>query len=263
MELSSTGIFKMFANAPKENRTCEKHGDYEASLLKTPAGEIWTVCPECETQRVHEENQQMIRDARKAQAQAKFDNMLNRAAIPKRFLNRTLDNYAVENENQARALKSSKRYAADWDAIRERGTSLIMCGNPGTGKTHLAIGIARHVMDQGQSAVFVRVIDMIRAVKETYNRDNPKTERQVIAEFAKPDLLILDEVGHQHGSETEKMIMFDVINARYEQCKPMILITNLTLVELRQLLDERTEDRLREGGGKVIQFDWQSYRAQA
>ena len=87
--------------------------------------------------------------------------------------------------------------------------------------------LAKHIMDEGGTTLFTRVIDMIRTVRETYGRDSTRTERQVIAEYARPDLLILDEVGHQHGSDAERLTLFDVINARYEQCRPTLLITNL------------------------------------
>ena len=49
----------------------------------------------------------------------------------------------------------------------------------------------------------------------------------MVAGFIRPDLLILDEVGVQFGSETEKMILFEIINGRYEQLKPTIVISNL------------------------------------
>ena len=152
------------------------------------------------------------------------------------------------------------RYATEWRDNLQAGRSLIMCGNPGTGKTHLAVGIAKHIMDEGGTALFTRVIDMIRTVRETYGRDSTRTERQVIAEYARPDLLILDEVGHQHGSDAERLNLFDVINARYEQCRPTLLITNLSLNGLREYLDDRAQDRLREGVGRVLVFDWQSQR---
>ena len=84
----------------------------------------------------------------------------------------------------------------------------------------------------------------------------------MVAGFIRPDLLILDEVGVQFGSETEKMILFEIINGRYEQLKPTIVISNLADA-LTDYLGERVVDRLREGGGRMLIFDWPSYRRQA
>ena len=256
-------IGSMFKTKARETRTCELHGEYESELIALPGGrrEMWTNCQACDRERIRQEDLKIQREAMAARRQSQIDAMLGRAAIPKRFLDRTLENYVTDLDGQQRAHRAVVKFWESWDQNMQRGTSLIMCGNPGTGKTHLAIGVARKVMDAGGTAMFTRIIDMARTVKETYGKDSTRTERQVIQSFAEPDLLILDEVGHQHGSDTERMILFDVINARYEECKPVILITNLTLNGLRDYMDERALDRLREGGSNAIVFDWQSQRA--
>jgi DNA replication protein DnaC len=53
--------------------------------------------------------------------------------------------------------------------------------------------------------------------------------------------------------------MFDVINRRYRDLHPTILLSNLDRDGLRAYLGERSFDRLREGG-IVVPFDWESYR---
>ena len=137
----------------------------------------------------------------------------------------------------------------------------MFCGGVGAGKTHLAVGIAHRLMEQGRIAVFTSVINAIRRVKDTYRRDSGG-QAQVVAGFIRPDLLILDEVGVQFGSETEKMILFEIINGRYEQLKPTIVISNHKDA-LTDYLGERVVDRLREGGGRMLIFDWPSYRRRA
>ena len=251
----SASISDLFPVIKREMRTCERHGEYEARLFKTKKAEHWSTCPACFDDEVKAEDRQI---ARAAQVD-RIDNMLGRAAIPKRFLDRTFETYEAKTEAQAKAFRSCKRYAESWKD--NQGASLIMCGRPGTGKTHLAVSIARHVMNEGGAVLFARMIDLARSVKETYRKDSEKTERQVIKQYADVDLLILDEIGHQHGSDNERMVLFDVINARYEECKPTILITNLDLNEMRGFLDDRAVDRLREGGGRSIVFDWESYRS--
>jgi DNA replication protein DnaC len=254
-------ITSLFGNRfETEQRLCESHGEYTATCFKIAGRDQWSNCPGCDRVKQDEENKELATRLYQEKLESMHRDMLGRASIPERFKDRTLETYSVENDGQRKALDSCKRYVDNWDQNRSAGTSLIMCGHPGTGKTHLAIGIAREIMKKGKIALFARVIELARTVKETYQRDADRTERQVLADFARPDLLILDEVGVQHGSDTERMILFEVINARYEQCKPTILITNLSLAGLREYLDPRAEDRLREGGGRVIVFDWESHR---
>lgn len=85
-----------------------------------------------------------------------------------------------------------------------------------------------------------------------------------------PDLLILDEVGVQFGSDTERLLLFDILNERYERRRPTILMSNLALDDaeeggrvvpgIKSYLGERVFDRLREDGGQSVVFDWPSHR---
>lgn len=186
--------------------------------------------------------------------------VFKRAAIPPRFANRTLENFAPHCDKSARALRVATGYAQNFTEVLGKGQSMIFVGNVGSGKTHLASGIAHEVIKQGYQALFSTVLGAVRTVKETYRRDSAKTESEAILELIKPDLLVLDEVGVQFGSDTEKLIMFEILNGRYEHMKPTILLSNLNIEGLGEYLGERVMDRLREGGGKMIAFDWDSYR---
>ena len=115
------------------------------------------------------------------------------------------------------------------------------------------------IIQQKRSPVFVTVQRLTRRVKDSWSNQN-ETESEIVNVFASPDLLILDEVGVQFGSEFEKQILFDVLNERYEKLKPSILLSNIPGEQLADYLGERVTDRLRENGGKMIGFDWDSYR---
>ena len=98
-------------------------------------------------------------------------------------------------------------------------------------------------------------------MKRSYDRTSSGTEDDAIAELVKPRLLILDEVGADYGTEHSKTILFDIINKRYENIKPTIVLTNLDAAALREYFGERIVDRLREGGGKLVTFTWVSHRS--
>ena len=137
-----------------------------------------------------------------------------------------------------------------------------MCGRPGTGKNHLAMAIARYVIENHQSPViFTTALKIAREYKSTWSKGSSRTEDEVIRYFTKPDLLIIDEVGVQFGSDAEKLIMFEIINTRYERMKPTILISNQTREELSAFIGERVLDRMSDGGGCTLSFTWDSYRS--
>jgi DNA replication protein DnaC len=112
------------------------------------------------------------------------------------------------------------------------------------------------------SAGFISAMNAIRAIRESYRSESRLTERESIRRFAAPDLLILDEVGQQRGTDDERVLMTDLVNARYEAVRPMIVISNLNVDGVRSYLGDRAFDRLREGGGRAVQCEWESYRKQ-
>ena len=244
---------------PTEERNCSEHGAYTATNF---LGEHWTACPKCLEilqEKQEEEILQKEKEAALEREQLKWKAKINGAAIPERFKDRTLDSYIARTTGQKKALAFSKEYAENFDQVMKAGRSAIFVGKPGTGKTHLAIGIALEIIKQQRSPVFVTVQRLIRRVKDSW-RTKEETESDVIDAFASPDLLILDEVGVQFGSEFEKQMLFDVLNERYEKLKPSILLSNIPREQLSDYLGERVTDRLRENGGKMIGFDWDSYR---
>jgi DNA replication protein DnaC len=177
-----------------------------------------------------------------------------------RFQDRTLDRFVVTHVAQERALCFARAYVAQFDQVLTTGRSAIFVGKPGTGKTHLAAGIGLALMARHYHVLFLTVLRALRLVKDTWSRGSEWTESEVVARLARPDLLILDEIGMQFGSRTEENILFDVLNERYESRRPTLLISNLVVDEVRDVMGERIWDRLREDGGDIVTFDWVSYR---
>ena len=244
---------------PTEERVCDEHGAYTSTNF---VGEHWTHCPQCLERLQAKQEEECVKRAEELaleREQLRWKAKINGAAIPERFRDRTLDTYIAKTSGQKKALDFSKEYAENFDQAMTTGRCAIFVGKPGTGKTHLAIDIALEIIQQQRSPVFVTVQRLIRRVKDSWSTQN-ETESEVVEAFASPDLLILDEVGVQFGSEFEKQVLFDVLNERYEKLKPSILLSNIPGEQLADYLGERVTDRLRENGGKMIGFDWDSYR---
>ena len=244
---------------PTEERNCPKHGAYTSTNY---IRDYWTECPECmaiKRKEVEKEEEEKFRQEKLERERRRWMAKINGALIPERFKDRTLKSYVAKTSGQQKALAFATEYAENFDLVIKQGRSSIFVGKVGTGKTHLAVGIALSIMQQQRSPVFVTVQRLIRRVKDSW-RTKEETESEVIDAFGSPDLLILDEVGVQFGSEFEKQLLFDVLNERYEKLKPSILLSNIPSEQLSDYLGERVTDRLRENGGALIGFNWDSYR---
>lgn len=256
-------VFLPYRTDEIRDKSCELHGSFKSRNLFR---DNWSTCPACLEIKLVEGN--TVKAAQEAAEKLrKWEKRMGQAGIPERFTNRTLDSYNATNDGQRKALSFAKDYVANFNDVLSTGRSAIFCGKPGTGKTHLSIGIALEIMKlkyenhySHYNALFLTVQRMVRRMKESWRKDSDESESDVMNILVEPELLIIDEIGVQFGSEFEKNFMFDVLNSRYENHRPTLLLSNLSVAEVKAFLGERIYDRLREDGGQCVSFDWTSHR---
>ena len=237
----------------KRDETCAEHGAYSSVSLFDGH---WTGCPECEAEAKKVDIEATASDRKRLEIEAK----LTDAGIPPRFQAATLDSFFVANPGQKEALETAMHYAAEFCNGMKIGRCLAFVGHPGTGKTHLAAAIIREVLAIGYTAKLTTVGDYVREIKDQCWNQKTSTESEVLVKYCQIDLLILDEVGVQFGTRTEENLVFTLINKRYDYLKPTIVISNENEDGLKNYLGARAFDRLREGGGLIVGFDWESMR---
>ena len=109
---------------------------------------------------------------------------------------------------------------------------------------------------------YTTALDLVRAVRDTWRRDSDRSELQLLNYLERLDLLVIDEIGMQYGTDGEQTILFDVLDRRYREVRPTILLTNQDKAGFKQFVGERTFDRLAETC-RWVAFDWESYRPTA
>jgi DNA replication protein DnaC len=185
---------------------------------------------------------------------------LEDAGIPIRWKNHTFKNYEASTAGQVNALREARHFAERFTEACKTGKSMLFVGSVGTGKTHLAVAIAQHVVALKRTVRYVTFGKFMQRIKESWGPLATEKTSQVTACYTEPDLLIVDEVGVQYGSDAERNVTFEVINDRYNALKPTVLISNLEMEALKVLIGERILDRMRESGGKAVMFNWHSHR---
>jgi len=254
---------------PQTPKTCPNSSDEERKPC--PHGELVRVnndgslCLwECSKCCAEEKKKDELREGL-IQKEARYSRIMYSGSgygnIPRRFANKTLENYSVNSAQQRKVVELCRNYVVHFERVKDQGTSMVFCGKPGTGKTHLVYAIVNALQKKSITAVVRTAADMTSEVKEAYKSDHSDvTPTTVSSKFAEFDLLVIDEVGVQVSSDAEKRIFFNIINKRYENMLPTILISNLALPELTEFIGERVVDRMRENRGVVFAFDWGSYR---
>ena len=147
-------------------------------------------------------------------------------------------------------------------AYLDQRESIILIGNTGTGKTHLATALGIEACCQGRKVRFWQITELITHLIEA------REERQLLSlkkQLAKLDLLILDELGYVPASKLGAELLFDIISTAYERTS-LIVTTNLPFENWTEVLgSERltgaTLDRLTHRC-HILEASGESYRLQ-
>jgi DNA replication protein DnaC len=208
-------------------------------------------CPAC-AQLVQAEEDRLERErAANAYRQAQ-----DRSGVPPRFRDASLDGVIAETPAQQDVLATLRQFA---ESRGREPNALILAGRMGTGKTYAGYALVNEWLRGKHACLFTTAIGLIRRIRATWKSEQPDSEAEVVKRLATYALLVIDEVGVQTGTPNELALLADVLNQRYEQLRPTVVIGNLTMDEFAIALGERAMDRFREGG-KVLSFTWESRR---
>lgn len=239
--------------------TCETHGNWKNTVReKQMSGRT---CPQCAAEQKAAKERKEVEDKSAAATKRRTDDLIE-CGVSLRHMDKTFDAYIAQNQEQVNALAKAKALVESVAKDPRKVPSLIMCGKPGTGKTHLACAIAIAAYDAGVTVCRESIAGIIREFKDSWRKESEFDEMKLLRFYGTVKLLIIEEIGVQFGSDTERMYLFEVINRRYENCLPTVLVSNLDPDKLAAEVGERVMDRLREDGGRLIRFTGESWRKQ-
>jgi DNA replication protein DnaC len=156
--------------------------------------------------------------------------MLKRAAIPKRYEHCTLDSYepgyGEADQSLAAAYMMARNFVTGYPVTTE-GRGLLLTGDLGIGKTHLAVGILQAlILEKGVRGLFCDYRDLLKRIQESYNPSVSTTELQILAPVFEAEVLVLDELGAQKPTDWVWDTVALILNTRYNDKRTTLITTN-------------------------------------
>ena len=153
------------------------------------------------------------------------EKLLQEARVPARYARCELATFEHDMNTQREAFRRATRFVEAFPAV-DKG--LVLYGPHGVGKTHLAVGILKEVIrTKGGRGYFFETRELLKLVRDTYNRSTEETEMEVLAPVLDADLLVLDDLGAEKTSEWVQETLGLVVNTRYNAKRATIFTSNL------------------------------------
>lgn len=187
--------------------------------------------------------------------QTRVQRLSSRASFP--FL-KTIDDFDFSFQSTLRLSLLGSALSPDF--ITD-GRSLILCGKPGRGKTHIAVAIAYRAIQNGFDALFVTAAELIDDLSGAFREGGLA---DALNRYVHPDLLVVDEIGYlTYGTDAANML-YHVVNDRHRRRKSMVFTSNkvpdawgavLHDDDLAQAIVDRVLER-----GRLLKLDGPSMR---
>jgi len=246
---------------PEQEFICAKHGKFTAKPILWNYGQkkiLDPPCPACDEERAEKENREQTEQQTERERQGKEERVrpFREMNIGEKFWDEDFGTFKPYTDELRHHFDICVEFASNHE-----GRMLVMLGNNGNGKDHLAASILKKI-----GGYMYSVFEIELLLKEAYSGRTSEHDLYIKLCNEAP-LLVINEIGRHKSGEWETHFLSYIINKRYENWKPLILISNKHLNDdcpgcddcLRRYLGNDVISRIIEGG-EILTFTGEDYR---
>ncbi len=194
---------------------------------------------------IPQEHSQPIMRPCKCREMDKVKKLWKSSGINSENLDKTFKNFEVWNDMSRNMKDTATNYYLRYDSIKNsRRNSILLCGNPGSGKTHIALALANSFLKKKElKVIYMPYRDVVTGLKQ--NILDKEYYKKMLSKYQSCDVLLIDDLYKGKVTETDINIMFEIVNHRYLNHLPLIVSTEFTVEKLLSF-DEAIGSRIYE-----------------
>jgi DNA replication protein DnaC len=167
------------------------------------------------------------------------------AVIPRRYRDVSFDRPPITDIDPRATVTATRRFVETIDEQLDRGRGLWFMGPVGTGKTTLAMLVAKEALRAGRSVAIYSLPRLLNEIRDTHRAERSHVD--LLDRLTAVDLLHIDDVGAERTTDWVLEELYSIVNARYEDERSVVITTNIDdRDQLCQQITERTVSRLTE-----------------
>jgi len=190
------------------------------------------------------------------------EKVMERARIPKKYKDCDFESYETEltdgktwTSQHAQSMSEAKltvrSFVRDYPGVDDRG--LLLMGNPGVGKTHLAIAALKELVKRGHSGFFCEYGSLLREVQGTYRPDSEMSEIKILDPILNTEVLVIDDLGVIKPSDWVRDIIGYILNKRYVDGSRDLTDRRCTIITTNYFDElEANSDPVRDPSGRPV-----------
>lgn len=182
------------------------------------------------------------------------ENKLKASGVSEKFREKRFENFDYQRDIQIiESYLTAKSYSNNFAEIRlAKRNSIIICGQVGSGKSHLGISIANNLLDDSVGVIYMPYRSSINNLKQSIT-DEENYQREINV-YKNAEVLLIDDLFKGKITESDVNIMYEIIDYRYFKCLPMIVTTEKTM-DLLLNIDEAVGSRIYEmSKGNIVEL---------